>query len=50
MNVHINIAMDKVPSYETVLQFVDKRINGRTNRNVVVIMHLSFFSLDEPFY
>ena len=47
INVHINIAINKVSRYETVLHFVNKRTNGRTTRNVVVIMHQLFLPLDE---
>ena len=47
MNIYNNIAMDKVSSYEIVLNFVNKRTKGRTNRIVVVIIHQSFFSFDK---
>ena len=47
MNIYNNIAMDKVSSYETVLKIVNKGTNGRTYRNVIIVWHTNFFSLDK---
>ena len=47
MNIYNNIAMDKVSSYETVLKIVNKGTNGRTYRNVIIVLHTNFFSLDK---